>query len=54
MTLLYIKFVQSILRMLNNYIQKIEGELIYAFELIDILSNLIHMSILLIVKWRVL
>lgn len=28
--------------MLNNYIQKIEGELIYAFKLIDMLSNLIH------------
>jgi len=37
----YMKFVQIMLRVLNNYIQKIE-ELISAFELIDILSNLIH------------
>jgi len=41
-SLLYMKFVQSMLRGFNNYIQKIEGELISAFELIDILSNLIY------------
>lgn len=41
-SLLYLKFVQSMLRVFHNYIQKIEGEHIFAFELIDILSNLIN------------
>jgi len=41
-SVLYIKFVQSMLRVFNNYIQKIGGELISAFGLIDILSNLIY------------
>lgn len=58
-SLLYIKFVQSMLKVLNNYIQTIEGELIPAFELIDILNNLIHNlenrknEYLLTVKWMV-
>jgi len=39
---LYIKFVQSILRVFNSYIQNIKVELISAFKLIDMLSNLIH------------
>jgi len=36
------KFIQSMLRVFNNYIHKIEREHIFAFELIDILSSLIH------------
>jgi hypothetical protein len=40
--LLNMKFIQSMLKLFNNYIQKIEGEKISAFELIDILNDLIN------------
>jgi len=40
--LLYMKFIQSMLRLFNIYIQKIEGEHISAFKLIDILNSLIN------------